>query len=426
MSRILAIAFKDLKLLVRDKAAMFWVMVFPLLMGILFGSIFGGSGGTSALKIALVDEDKSAESQAFVKRLKKSDAVKATDLAYDAAKEKVRKGDFSAYVRIPQGYGEAERQFRIGDGPALQVGMDPSKKAEAGMLQGVVTQAAMGGIAERFSDPKALNSALEKNRADIDNSPMPPDQKASLKRFLGELDRFMQAGAGQQAGVGGSSSGMSGMQGPKIEAEAVTPQGTNPASAYEVTFPQALVWGLFAVVSAFAVSLVKERTQGTLLRLRVSPLSWPQILAGKGLACFLSCVGVMVALLLIGRIVFHIRLNSPVTLAMAVLASSFCFVGLSMLLSTLGKTEQAVGGSASGTLILMAMFGGGMIPIFIMPPWMQKVSAFSPLKWSTLAVEGAIWRGFTVQEMMTPVLILLGFGIVCFAVGVQAMTRARD
>ena len=45
--------------------------------------------------------------------------------------------------------------------------------------------------------------------------------------------------------------------------------------------------------------------------------------------------------------------------------------------------------------MLMAMFGGGMIPLVFMPKFMQTLSNFSPAKWSVLALEGAIWRGFT-------------------------------
>ena len=201
-------------------------------------------------------------------------------------------------------------------------------------------------------------------------------------------------------------------------------EGAQPAKSFEVTFPQAILWGLLGVMSTFAISMVRERNQGTLIRLRVSPLSFFQILAGKGLACFIAAACVMIALLAVGKLLFGIHLGSPLLLALGIGSSAFAMVGIMLLLSVLGKTEPAVAGSSWGVMITMAMFGGGMIPVFVMPPWMQTASNLSPLKWTSVAIEGAIWRGYSLQEMLLPCGILVGVGIVTFAVGVFAVQKS--
>lgn len=61
-----------------------------------------------------------------------------------------------------------------------------------------------------------------------------------------------------------------------------------------------------------------------------------------------------------------------------------------------------------------------MVPLFIMPAWMSAAGNFSPAKWAILAFEGAIWRSFSLQEMLLPCGILVLVGIVCFAVGTRA------
>ena len=60
MKSVIVLALKDLKLLSRDKFGLFWLLVFPLLMALFFGSIFssGGGGGGAAMKVAVVDEDQ--------------------------------------------------------------------------------------------------------------------------------------------------------------------------------------------------------------------------------------------------------------------------------------------------------------------------------------------------------------------------------
>ena len=70
--------------------------------------------------------------------------------------------------------------------------------------------------------------------------------------------------------------------------------------------------------------------------------------------------------------------------------------------------------------LLPAMLGGGMVPLFVMPPWMLVASNVSPAKWAILGLEGALWRGFSPAEMALPCVILVGVGFVCFALGARA------
>jgi ABC-2 type transport system permease protein len=56
-----------------------------------------------------------------------------------------------------------------------------------------------------------------------------------------------------------------------------------------------------------------------------------------------------------------------------------------------------------------------------MPSWILAVASVSSIKWALLGIEGALWRGFTLAEMALPCLVLLGFGAICFAVGVRGL-----
>jgi ABC-2 type transport system permease protein len=72
----------------------------------------------------------------------------------------------------------------------------------------------------------------------------------------------------------------------------------------------------------------------------------------------------------------------------------------------------------------MAMLGGAMIPQFVMPPWMLVAGNISPIKWAILGLEGAMWRNFSVAEMLLPCGILIVFGAVCFAIGIRGLRAA--
>ncbi|MBD3402055.1 ABC transporter permease subunit, partial [candidate division GN15 bacterium] len=214
-------------------------------------------------------------------------------------------------------------------------------------------------------------------------------------------------------------------QEPDIEFTKATIVSNEPRTAWEITFPQSLQWALIGVAAAFALSLVTERTRGTYLRLRLAPINRAHILAGKGLACFMAAVAICTLLMFIGILVFGVRVGWPLGLAVAIISAGICFTGIMMLISVIGKTEQAVGGAGWAIFLLMAMTGGGMVPLMAMPGWMLTVGAFSPVRWSITALEGAIWRGFTPEQMATPVGILLGVGIVCFSAGVVILARSE-
>jgi ABC-2 type transport system permease protein len=373
MNRSFALALKDLRLLVRDKAALFWVLGFPLMMAIIFGSVFGGSNGPSKIDVSILDQDKTQVSSELIKKLEATQALNiipeenvASPL--EVAANSVRQGKLAAYILIPRGFQDEVTHMDFAKGPGLRIGSDPSHKAESGILQGIVGAASGEIIGDQFG--------------------------------------------------GGSK-----VHGPEIAADPITAKGETPGSPFEITFPQALIWGLLGVISSFAISMVKEREQGTLMRLQTS-MSMSEILMGKALACLIASLGMMAVLLFIGHLVFGVRISSPLLLAMALVSGSLCIVGIMMLLSVLGRTEQAVSGSSWGIMITMSMFGGGMIPIFMMPGWMKTASDASPLKWTVLSIEGAIWRGFSLTEMLTPCLILLSIGAVCFGLGVRVL-RAR-
>ena len=425
MREIIALATKDLKLIVRDKTGFFFVLFFPLLMAVFFGSIFGGNGAgqSSAIPVMVVDEDMSEESIAFIARLEDATELDIRPAAREEAVDQVRRGKVSAYIALKPGFGEASKRMFWGDPPAVELGADPSRPATAGMLEGILMKYGAERFQKFFSDPMRQRNNIEDARESLRASAgMPPKARDNLDRFFTDLDRFLGDDAFiAQTDTAASGSGTGGGIQPLVVTRAeVTVSRAGPTSAYAVSFPQGAIWGIIGAAAAFGISIVVERTHGTLVRLQTAPISRTQIRAGKALACFATTVVISVALFSLARVVFGLRPGSVPLLALAIVSASVAFVGIMMLLSVLGKTEQSAGGIGWGILLVMSMIGGGMLPLFILPSWMRTVSHFSPVKWAILSFEGAVWRQFTLGEMMLPCGILWAIGIVCFLIGVRS------
>lgn len=435
------IARKDLRLLWADKFGLFWVLVFPLVMAPLFGSIFGGDGAAGAMSIAVVDLDNSDGSRRFAELLDESESLhiwrpthgetgEPLDVTEAMAREEVRQGKRTAYIVIPEGYAD-DGPFG-GFGAELRVGIDPSRRAEAGYLQGLIMEATFGRLQEVFADQEAMSQQFDRLIAELDAWEIDPLQRIVFRQFLNASRAFTQnidpalypngepaddggGGDADPAAAGGDGIGFSPVQ---IELEEVVREGVGPRSAFEISFPQAMIWAVLGSCATFAMTLVRERKEGTLLRLRVGPHPLAAILAGKALACFLTCVGSLALLTTIAHLVFGMRIESYPLYALGIVCIGICFVGLMMAIATIGNTEEAVNGAGWAGLLFLAMLGGGMIPLIMMPPWLVTLSKLSPVRWAVWSMEGAIWRGLSLGQLLPAYAVLVGVGVLTFAIGV--------
>jgi ABC-2 type transport system permease protein len=431
-------AMKDLRLMSRDWLGLFFIVGFPIVMALFFGVVMGSFDPKSvSLGVAVVDEDTSKMSGKFVEALEATGNVRTEKLPRDAAMDRVRRGQLVGMIAIPKGFGETAGMMWM-EGPAIEVGIDPSRKAEAGMLEGMTMQAMGKLVAMRFQDPASMRPMIQKAKEEVAAATDLGTIGPLIAQMLSSLDTFFQTWEMVQAADSdsgdGVSAGMPELRLARIETIDVTrevPKGSPEAvlrqlrSTWDVSFPQAMMWGVLGCAAGFAITIVREQKQGTFLRLQVAPVTRTQIVAGKATACFLTVIGVIAVMVTLG-LWLGMRPRSPELLAIAASCIAFCFVGIMILMSTIGKSEEAVSGGAWAANMFMAMFGGGMVPLLFLPGFMKTLSNFSPVKWSILALEGSIWRGFTLADLLLPCGILLGTGAVCLAIGARLLARTAN
>lgn len=424
---VLVLAAKDVRLLSRDRVALFFTLVFPLLFGILFGAVFSGSAagdGPQALDVAIVDLDDSDDSRGVIARLGADGQLSPVDAeTADDARELVRTGAVEAYFVFPEGFGEAATMPFGGSPMRIEVGSGPSGRGTRAMLTGIATQAVFEQFGEAMLDPERSRAMVREARDMLtDAEGMDPGQRLAIQALLGAAE-----GAIAQTPAGGGDGGGAGFNIVDIDEVEVT-AGADAAvvSSFAISFPQAMLWGVMGCAAVFGVSLVGERTGGTLTRLRVAPIGRWHIVLGKAVACLATTLAVCAAMLAVAWIAFGVRPVAPGTLVVGVLAVAMCFVGVMMLLSVIARTEAAASGIGWACLLVLAMIGGGAIPLAFMPPWLREIGHVSPVKWGILAIEGGLWRGLSVSEMLLPVGMLVGIGAGAFAVGAVVFARREN
>ena len=429
MRAILAIAINDLRLLARDKAALFFTLGFPVLFALFFTMIMRGmsGGGSAAMEIAVVDLDTSAASAALVGDMKKDESLKVAEPeGLEAGRTLVRRGKVAALVIVPKGFGGQMGGLFAGQTMKLEAEVDPSRQAEAGLLTGKLNQLAFKQMSSAFTDPGQMDKAIENARKALAGSV--DDETPRGKAFGGFFDSLgglsrelsqMQAESKDGTGTGGGGGGFSPVE---VEIRSLSRgDKKEPATTSDIAFPQAMAWGLMSCVVGFASSFAAERRRGTLVRLTTSPMTRAAILAGKMLGGFAACVLVMGLLVAVALVMGTRVANWPFLVAIVVSAAAG-FVGFSLALASFAKTEEGAGGIGRALPMVLAMIGGGTIPLAFMPETFRRVSDISPFKWAIYGVEGAIWRGLTPGEFLLPCGILLGLGAVSFLVGVRRLS----
>jgi ABC-2 type transport system permease protein len=210
------------------------------------------------------------------------------------------------------------------------------------------------------------------------------------------------------------------MQGIGVKEEPVNDKGKYNLHINSVqhNVPAWAIFGMFFIVVPIAGQIIREREDGSALRIALIPNVTQFVGLGRILFYMLICALQFMVMLCIGLYAMpsfglpalypgtHAWLLLPVALCIGFAASTYgYFVG------TLFRTiTQALPFGAVSVVILSAL-GGIWVPIEILPAGMQHIALASPLHWSLDAVNQVILRNGDINAILLPCGILLTTGI---------------
>jgi ABC-2 type transport system permease protein len=422
MRASLELALKDLRLLSRDRAAAFFTFVFPLAIALFFGYVFSGTTA-EPMRVAAFVESASPAADTLVRALSEDGAFVLNRVeSREDGERLVRSGTAAALVVVPASYSEGVDGMLTGAGPHLGLVVDPSRRAEGSMLVGKVHEVGFRTVFSSMADPVQFGRALDRMEASLKDSEFSASDKLAIRVALGRA-RSMAAQSPKDAGTGGMS-GMSAWKPISVDVTELAMRPGIPANSFAISFTQGVAWALFGAVLAFGSGIAEERQRGTLVRLRVSPMSPNGILMGKALACFLTCMATEWLLVFFGVAFFHVAVSSWLFMAVVIAVTAFGFSGLMMLLAAGFRTEGGAQGAGRAVLLVLAMVGGGTVPLVFMPPFLRAASNISPFKWAVMAAEGATWRNWGPDEMWLPLAVLAAIGAIGLTAGTALVRRS--
>jgi len=162
-----------------------------------------------------------------------------------------------------------------------------------------------------------------------------------------------------------------------------------------------------------SLAIVKEKENGTLEQLIVTPIRPVQLILGKLIPFILIGFIDVILSLVVALLLFGIRVRGSLLLLFG-LSGVFLLstLGLGLLISTLSRNQQqAMMTSTFFVMTPMIILSGFVFPIENMPRLIQYFTYLLPLRYFFVIIRGLFLKGSGLAELWGQALILLGFGV---------------
>jgi len=446
--------------LYRDRMAMLLTFALPCVMFTVFAMIFGSGSGTAKpgkLKVIVLDQDETRSSVRLLDSLKAMENLEVTlvvntitdnsrpqsqsttadsdgilrDARLQAAMS-VRSGKASAAVILPDGLEASMAQFGQADRPAIELIYDPANPLAEQMLAGVLQASAF------TSSPDVLmENGLEQFRTM--GGPFSALQETAASAFKTLLSNEQNADQ-TEAGNTPAPKGFSMTDGiVRIESHSardvvrIDETGTsNITSAKMISYYAAGISVMFVMfsMSGAASSLLEHEERGTLERLLSGRMTIIHLLLSHWF--FYVGLGVVqISLMFVfASVVFRLDLWHVETLAGAgimALVSSMASAAFVMMIATLCRSRKQLEGLSSIVILIMSAIGGSMMPRFIMPEFVIKLSSVAFNAWAMDGFLKVFWYNTPDKSIVVSILrevsIILGMAAIFFSIACAAARR---
>jgi len=360
MLKIILIGLKDVRLAIRDRAALIMMLLAPFLLtlglGAVTGRFSGGStNGISHIAVILVNQDGKQLGNALVELFQSQDLDELIDATVSenaaTAYQRVDDDQAVAAILVPAGFTESIIP------PSSQA--EPSSPVQIELYDNPTMPTSVG-VVKTILD--AFISQVEAERVGT--------QVILTQLVAGGLIQAQDVGrVGQELGQRNPAAGS-----PSIVLGNVTSSGKQVSfDVLALLSPGMALMFLMYTVSNGGRTLLAERDQGTLPRLLVSPTTAVEVLGGKMVGIYVT--GTLQMLILIGgtSVMFGIEWGDSDAVQALVLAAVFAAVGWGMFITAIARTPSQVSMVGTAIMLTFGILGGTFVNLDAMPAWFRQM-----------------------------------------------------
>lgn len=412
MKKILALTWKDLKIFLKDRGGIVLIFVQPFMFILVISYALSGafSAAEHPIQILAVNQDAGTQAATLLDRLKEMKAFSV---------ETSWEGHVLTLQEAERLIIERKRAFALIFPPNFSAVLEE----ESGTPQGLTTKVLL------IVDPNATKQIAELVLGSIQGLLERASYTAKIPKgvedFFTPLGDQTSTKNSESLGAGLDEPGSRGLREqrtPAVTLERIAPTGMHVKKlpdVYQQNVPGYTVYGIFWIVNLLAVSVLREKREGTFRRLLVAPVSRMVMLIGKWIPYYLINIVQIVIMLGVSSVLFNMSLgHSAAGLVIVSLAAAATATGLGVLVATLARTEAQISGLTVLLLLTLSVLGGCFIPRFIMPEWLQTLGQITPHAWALDAYQDLLVRGYDFWDVLPKVGVLGVFAVIFFGIGV--------
>jgi len=418
-----------------DKPAVLLTFVLPAILILIFGSIFGGSGGIqSKIPILFVSNNNQPLAKFLEEKLDSSDAIRLVKtykkegeknerkIDEETAKRFVKTGKYSTALVIPSDF--------ISDTSTsihLKMYYDPSNQVEYSLIQGIIQKTIFMQLPQLF--PALFQKQALKSLNNLKRKKFSSDIAEVVSKYFGvPRDKILESMEINNLKTGkilnNKKNKIDDFISKIIRFESKQLVGldiANPGVTRAVG-GWAMMFLLFSITGA-AASFFEEKQEGSLKRLLCMPVKRSQLIWAKYIFSISLGVIQLFVMFLFAQVVFNVDIFSNFgNLMIVIVASAIAAVSFGMLITSVTKSYSQANGIATIFILIMSAIGGSWFPTFLLPEWMQTISHLTINYWSVEAFLQVLWRNAPFSRIALPVFILISTG---FVVNFYALVRFR-
>ncbi|MFH6965940.1 ABC transporter permease [Flavobacterium sp. FlaQc-28] len=410
MYKIWMSVVKEFLLLKRDLGGLIILFIMPLVLVITVTLIQDSTFkkvSDSKIPILLVDNDKGSVSKTVYDNLEKSDLFSVVTqidnktITEDIARENVYKGKFQLAIVIPKDL-SSDLQAKVDQNVEKIVSsLSMTDSTAASEPQRIIKEKEV----KLYFDPAVQMSFKNAVMNSIDKMISQIETKSIYTTFQNQLGG--NADFEQKSFISFKEII------PRINNKEVRP------NSVQHNVPAWTLFAIFFIVIPLSINIVKEKSQGTFVRLRTNPVSNLVVIIGKTITYSIICMIQFYMMVAVAVFLFpsiglpslniegHLALMSVVALF-----SGFAAIGFGILLGTVASTQEQSAPFGATSVIILAAIGGVWVPVFAMPKIMQIIAKSSPMNWGLEAFYDVLLRSVSFLEIIPKISLLFLFFII--------------
>jgi ABC-2 type transport system permease protein len=343
----------------RDKAALFFTFLFPVMFLLIFGSLNRTDRGIT-FDVAVINNATNEFSTQLIESLEKNEIFKINNdvVSIEEAKDLMGQGELDSVLEFPDNFGEVNEQN-------LPSGTVVVHYEESSPQSGQAIAAVMQGVFEKIN---------------IELTQTPPPLS--------------------------------------VEARSTA---TNNLSSFDYLFAGLLGFTMLSLgIFGMANSFPAQKKTGAFRRLRVAPIRSSHLIFSNGLMYLLLGVLSIAVMVAVAIFVFDFSMQGDwLSFTLFSLCGTILMFGFGLAIGGWADNENQAAPLSQIIALPMMFLSGVFFPRFLMPDWLQSITHYLPLSPIVDGLRGITAEGKSIFELGPQLLLMAVWTVAIYTLAIK-------